>query len=111
MACVLASPVRRPYGVLSDRCRCFRRYLVSRGPDLGLRATKDGWYSMPCPAGPSRQAAAAAGGYQLSRLLHRRLGGCPEQEVFGALVRLGVPGECLKRPKGGQAARADTEDK
>ena len=30
---------------------CFRRWIVSRGPDLGLKATKDGWYSMPCPAG------------------------------------------------------------
>jgi hypothetical protein len=78
---------------------CFRRYIVARGPDLSLRTGKDGWYSMPCPVGrhgkPLRLQAGAN-----CHVFYTDLGGCPEPEVFGALVGLGVPGECLKRPKG-----------
>ena len=79
---------------------CFRRYVVGRGPDLGLKATKDGWYSMPCPAGRHGKPLRLRAGDHCHIFYTDRMGGCPEPEVFGALVALGMPGECLKRPKG-----------
>lgn len=90
---------------------CFRRHVVSRGPDLGLKATRDGWYSMPCPAGrhgkPLRLQVGTSGPHIFWT---DAMGGCPEAEVHAALVALGMPAECLKRPKGAKppAARPKT---
>lgn len=84
---------------------CFRRYVVARGPDLSLKATKDGWYSMPCPVGHHGKPLRLQAGDRC-HIFYTDLGDCPEAEVFGALVGLGMPGECLKRPKGGKPAAA-----
>jgi hypothetical protein len=81
---------------------CFRRYIVARGPDLSLRTGKDGWYSMPCPAGHHGKPLRLQAGTNC-HVFYTDLGGCPEPEVFGALAGLGVPGECLKRPKGSKS--------
>ena len=79
---------------------CFRRRVVSRGPDLSLRGpTKDGWYSMPCPAGDHGKPLRLQVG-TTCHIYWKDLGGCPEQEVRAALAGLGIPAECQMRPTG-----------
>lgn len=34
---------------LLTAAECFRKYVVVRDANLGLKAGKDGWWSMPCP--------------------------------------------------------------
>jgi hypothetical protein len=82
---------------------CFRKRALAREADLGLKAGKDGWWSMPCPARThGKPLRLRVGDY--CHIFYTDLGECPEPEVFAALVRLGMPGECLKRPKGAQPA-------
>lgn len=90
---------------------CFRRYVVGRAPDLGLRASgKDGWYSMRCPAGDHGKPLRLQVGTSC-HIFYTDLGECPEHEIFGALVSLGLPGECLKRPKGTKPPAPEPEPK
>lgn len=77
---------------------CFARYVT---PDRGLAVKQgnDGWWSMRCPAGKHGKPLRLRVGDRF-HIFWTDLGECPEADVFGALVRLGIPGECLKRPKG-----------
>lgn len=81
---------------------CFRKYVVTA--DLpGLKAGKDGWWSMPCPARSHGKPLRLRVG-DWCHIFWTDLGECPDAEVSAALIRLGMPGECLKRPKGPQPA-------
>jgi hypothetical protein len=77
---------------------CFRKY-VAANVIPGLKAGKDGWWSMRCPAGhhgpPLR---LRVGNY--CHIFWTDLGHCPDAAIFSALVKLGLPSGCLKRPNG-----------
>jgi hypothetical protein len=77
---------------------CFRKHVVTA--DLpGLKAGKDGWWSMPCPAGHhGKPVRLCVGNY--CHIYWTDLGHCPDAAIFAALVKLGMPRECLKRPNG-----------
>ena len=57
---------------------------------------------MPCPGHHHGPPLRLQVGTQC-HIYYHDLGQCPDAVVFGGLVRLGMPGECLKRPvKGGK---------
>jgi hypothetical protein len=95
---------------LLTAAECFRKHVLARDADLGLKAGKDGWWSMRCLAGhhgpPLR---LRVGNY--CHIFWTDLGHCPDAAVFPALVKLGMPSECLKRPKGRKQpeGRQDTD--
>lgn len=81
-----------------SNAECFRKNVVAREADLGLKAGKDGWWSMRCPAGHhGKPLRLRVGDY--CHVFYTDLGHCPDAIVFPALVRLGIPAGCLKRPK------------
>lgn len=77
---------------------CFRKYVVTA--DLsGLKAGKDGWWSMPCPArSHGKPTRLCVGKY--CHIYWTDLGACPDAEVFAGLVKVGFPTACLRQPKG-----------
>lgn len=78
---------------------CFHKQVAVRDLDLGLTKGSGGWYSMRCPVGRhGKPLRLKVGDY--AHIVYADLGGCPELEVFKALIKLGLPRECLKRPKG-----------
>jgi hypothetical protein len=86
-------------GCLLTAAECFRKRVLAREADLGLKAGKDGWWSMPCPVhrgGPPLRLRP--GDY--CHIFWTDLGRCPDAAVFPALVKLGMPSDCLKRPNG-----------
>lgn len=88
---------------LLSAAECFRKHVLARDADLGLKAGKDGWWSMPCPArAHGKPLRLRVGTY--CHVFYTDLGNCPEPEIFTGLVKLGMPDECLKRPKGAQPA-------
>jgi hypothetical protein len=82
--------------------QCFRKYVVAADVP-GLKASKDGWWSMPCPARSHGKPVRFCVGKSCHIYWHD-LGGCPDPEVFAALASLGMPGECLKWPNGTRPA-------
>lgn len=86
---------------------CFRKYVVISSIP-GLKAGKDGWWSIPCPArSHGKPVRFCVGKY--CHVYWKDLGDCPDSEVFPALVKLGLPAECLRQPKGSEVKPA-TED-
>lgn len=86
---------------------CFRKYVVTSSIP-GLKAGKDGWWSMPCPArSHGKPVRLCVGTY--CHIYWKDLGDCPDSEVFPALVKLGMPAECLRQPKGAEV-KPSTED-
>jgi hypothetical protein len=84
-------------GCALTAAECFRKH-VAANDRLGLKAGKDGWWSMRCPAGHhGKPLRLRVGNYV--HLFYTDLGDCPEDEVFSALVKLGFPAACLKPPK------------
>jgi hypothetical protein len=82
---------------LLTNAECFRKYVVIA--DLpGLKAGKDGWWSMPCPGrSHGKPVRLCVGKY--CHIYWTDLGGCPDSEVFAALVKSGFPAACLRQPK------------
>lgn len=76
---------------------CFHKYVVTA--DLpGLKAGKDGWWSMPCPGrSHGKPVRLCVGKY--CHIYWTDLGACPESGVFDGLVKSGIPAECLRQPK------------
>lgn len=78
---------------------CFAKRVVAVLP---VTERGQGWWSMRCPVGqhgpPLRFHAGDRAGDR-AHITYADLGHCPEPEVFAWLVKHGVPGECLKRPK------------
>lgn len=78
---------------------CFHKNVVVRDLELGLTEGSGGWWSMRCPVRQhGRPLRLKAGDY--AHLVYTDLGGCPELDVFKALIKVRFPRECLKRPKG-----------
>lgn len=75
---------------------CFHKYVVATLPVI---ERGQGWYSMRCPVGTHGKPLRLHVG-DLVHISYTDLGHCAETEVFAWLVKHGVPGECLKRPKG-----------
>ena len=86
---------------------CFRKYVVTSSTP-GLKAGKDGWWSMPCPAGSHGKPVRLCVG-KYCHVYWTDLGGCPDDEVFAGLVKCGFPAACLRQPKG-LKARPGTEE-
>ena len=83
---------------LLSAAECFRKHVVTADVP-GLKAGKDGWWSMPCPGrGHGKPVRFCVGKYV--HIYWTDLGGCPDAEVFAALVKLGFPSACLRQPKG-----------
>ena len=82
---------------LLSAAECFRKYVVTA--DLpGLKAGKDGWWSMTCPArSHGKPVRLCVGKY--CHIYWTDLGGCPDAEVFAGLVKAGFPAACLRQPK------------
>jgi hypothetical protein len=62
-----------------------------------------GWITVRCPARRHGKPLRMRVG-DSCHIFYTDLGGCPEPEIFAALVKAGIPGEYLKRPKGGKQA-------
>lgn len=89
---------------------CFRKYVVTASLP-GLKAGKDGWWSMPCPVrGHGKPVRFCVGKYVRPHIYWTDLGACPDAEVFAALVKLGFPAECLRRPAGVKAKSSSEAD-
>ena len=85
-------------GCLLTAAECFRKHVVTA--DLpGLKAGKDGWWSMQCPGRSHGKPVRLCVGKYV-HIYWTDLGGCPDAAVFPALVGLGMPAGCLKRPAG-----------
>ena len=82
---------------LLSAAECFRKHVVTA--DLpGLKAGKDGWWSMRCPArSHGKPVRLCVGKY--CHIYWNDLGNCPDVEVFAGLVKAGFPAACLMRPK------------
>lgn len=78
---------------------CFRKRVLARDAGLGLKAGKDGWWSMRCPAGHHGPPLRLRVG-DYCHIFWTDLGHCPDAIVHAGLVGLGLPAECLKRPQG-----------
>ena len=79
---------------------CFRKYVTARLP---VTERGEDWWSMRCPVGRHGPPLR----FHVGKLVHisyTDLGHCPESEIFAWLVKQGVPGDCLKRPKDRTAA-------
>ena len=87
---------------------CFSKYVAANERAFGLRESRDGWWSMPCPGRKHPRPLRLRAGDRV-HLFYTDLGDCPESEVFAGLVKLGMPGECLKRPKGARPAKGGSE--
>jgi len=74
---------------------CFRKYVTARLP---VAERGKGWWSMRCPVGRHGPPLRFHAGDKV-HISYADLGHCPESEIFAWLVKQGVPGECLKRPK------------
>jgi len=87
---------------------CFRKHVVTA--DLpGLKAGKDGWWSMPCPGrSHGKPVRLCVGKY--CHIYWKDLGDCPDSEAFPALVKLGFPAECLRQPTGLKAKSSGEEE-
>jgi hypothetical protein len=83
---------------LLTNAECFRKYVVTA--DLpGLKAGKDGWWSISCPARKhGKPVRFCVGKYASVHIYWTDLGGCPDSEVFAALVKSGLPAACLRQP-------------
>jgi hypothetical protein len=86
-------------GCLLTAAECFRKRVLAREADLGLKAGKDGWWSMPCPVGHHGKPLRLRVG-NWCHIFWTDLGECSDAAVFPALVASGLPADCLKRPKG-----------
>lgn len=75
---------------------CFRKRIVA---NLPVTQRGQDWWSMRCPAGQHGPPLRFHVGDRV-HISYTDLGHCPESEVFAWLVKQGIPGECLKRPKG-----------
>jgi hypothetical protein len=95
---------------LLSAAECFRKYVVTA--DLpGLKAGKDGWWSIACPARKhGKPVRFCVGKYASVHIYWTDLGGCPDSEVFPALVKSGFPDACLRQPKGVQVKQGSKED-
>lgn len=89
---------------------CFRKHVVLRETDLGLKAAKDGWWSMPCPARRHGKPLRFCVG-RSCHIYWTDLGGCPEPSVAAALVKLGMPSVCIWQPQGGEQAESPQDAK
>ena len=93
---------------LLSAAECFRKHVVTADVP-GLKAGKDGWWSMPCPGrGHGKPVRFCVGKYV--HIYWTDLGGCPDAEVFAALVKLGFPSVCLRQPKGVEAKSSSEEE-
>jgi hypothetical protein len=81
-----------------SHAECFRKYVVTSSIP-GLKAGKDGWWSMPCPARRHGKPVRFCVGKYTAHIYWTDLGGCPDSEVFPALVKAGFPSACIRRPK------------
>ena len=93
----------RQQGVTRVACglsaaECFRKRIVTA--DLpGLKAGKDGWWSMQCPGrSHGKPVRFCVGKY--CHIYWTDLGGCPDSEVLAGLVKLGFPSASLWQPTG-----------
>jgi hypothetical protein len=79
---------------------CFHKNVVARDLDLGITASRGGWWSMRCPVGTHGKPLRLRAGDH-AHIVYTDLGHCPELDIFRALVtKKGFPRECLKKPKG-----------
>lgn len=89
------------YRVLCElsAAECFAKRITARLP---VTERGQGWWAMRCPTGkhgpPLRFHAGDRAGDR-AHITYHDLGNCPESEIFAWLVRQGIPGGCLKRPK------------
>lgn len=90
------------------RAECFRKYVVTSSIP-GLKAGKDGWWSMPCPAGHHGKPVRLCVG-KYCHIYWTDLGGCPEQEVFAGLVKSGFPTACLWQPEAVKVKSSSEEE-
>jgi hypothetical protein len=80
---------------LLTAAQCFDKYVVAVLP---VTERGQGWYAMRCPTGRHGPPLRLHTGDQ-RHITYHDLGHCPEPEIFAWLVKQGVPGECLARPK------------
>lgn len=89
---------------------CFRKRVLARDAALGLKAGKDGWWSMRCPAGQhGPPLRLRVGNY--CHIFWTDLGHCPDAAIHSALVKLGMPAECLKRQQEGKQPESPQDSK
>lgn len=94
---------------LLTAAECFRKCVVTA--DLpGLKAGKDGWWSMPCPCrGHGKPVRFCVG--KSCHIYWTDLGGCPDAEVSASLVKLGFPAACLWQPKDAKVKSSTEENR
>ena len=86
-------------GLSADEC--FRKHIAA---NLPVTERGQDWWSMRCPIGRHGQPLRFHTGKHV-HITYTDLGHCSESEIFAWLVKQGVPGECLMRPKDKPAAR------
>jgi len=87
---------------------CFRKYVVTATLP-GLKAGKDGWWSMPCPARSHGKPVRLCVGKHC-HIYWNDLGGCPDAEVFAGLVKAGFPAACLWQSKDAKVKPSTEEE-
>jgi hypothetical protein len=93
---------------LLTKAECFRKHVVIASLP-GIKAGKDGWWSMPCPARSHGKPVRLCVG-KSCHIYWNDLGGCPESEVLAGLVKLGFPADCLWRPNGAERKASSEQE-